>query len=147
MNTLGSITKTIFEHTPEAHKLRIEFEVTAAKSVHKGDLVVLAAAGTIEAAAAAAPRYTIVGVAMMDGDAGEFVTVAMRAAAVVINAEANAALNAGPCQLGAWNAVTSRREYGPDAGADAQVKDTLCIGHNLVPAAADGDPVKVAILL
>lgn len=145
--SLGSTTKTIFEHTPEAHKLRIEFIVAAGQTVHKGDLVVLAAAGTVQAAAAAAPRYTIIGVAMMDGIAGEYVTVAMKAACVVLNAEGNAAVPPGPCQLGAWNGTTLNREYGPDAGASTEIKDSLCIGHNLLNCAADGGAMKVALLI
>lgn len=147
MHTLGNTTESIFEHTPEAHKLRIEFEVAAGQSVHKGDLVVLTAAGTVQAAAAAAPRYTIVGVSIHDGAAGDFVTIAMKAACVVLNAEGNAAVPPGPCQLGAWNAGTGNREYGPDAGASTEAKDSLCIGHNLLNCAADGGAMKVALLV
>jgi hypothetical protein len=146
-STLGSVTKSVFEHLPEAHKLHLEFTVAAAQAVRKGDPVVLAANGNVQAAASAAPGYTVIGVSLHDGAAGEFVTIAMKGYCVV-NAEAAAAsLNAGAVQLGAWNGTTLLREYAVAAGADDQVKDTVAIGHNLTQAVADGDAIKVCLTL
>jgi hypothetical protein len=144
--TLGSVTTSVFEHTPEAHKLHMEFTVAAGQSVHKGDLVVLATNGRVQAAASADAAFKILGVAIHDGAAGEFVTVAMRGYAVVNAEAAAAALSAGPVQLGAWNAGTSLREYAAAAGADDDAKTTVTIGHNLTQATNDGDAIQVALL-
>jgi len=139
--TLGSVTTSKFENSPEAHKLHIEFEVAAGQVVHEGDAVILAAAGTIQLAGTGASAETLIGVAIMDGIAGERVTVSMKGYTRV-NAEAGtASLNAGPVELGAYNTVTDLREY---AAASTAPKT---VGHNLTQATADGDPIQVVILL
>lgn len=166
--TLGTVTTSVFEHTPEAHKLHMEFTVTAALTVRKGDPVVFATNGRVQAAATAEPAWKIVGVAIMDGIAGEFVTIAMKAYCVV-NAEAAAAsLNAGPVKLGAWNATTVRREYAAAVitALDASTVDgtygaqeqavienlrtkieeyQLIVGWNITQATSDGDAIQVAL--
>ena len=144
--SLGSVTKSVFEHTPEAHKLHMEFVVAAGQNVYKGDLVVLATNGRVQAAGAAVGAFAVLGVAIHDGAAGEFVTVAMRAYAVVNGEAAAATLNAGAVQLGAWNATTVRREYAAAGGADDDARTTVTIGHNLTQAVADGDAIQVALL-
>jgi hypothetical protein len=144
-NTLGTVTKSVFEHLPEAHKLHLEFTVAAGQTVRRGDPVVLATNGTVQPAASAAPAFSVIGVPLQDGAAGKFVTVAMKGYAVV-NAEAAAvSLNAGAVQLGAWNGTTLQREYAAVAGADDQVRDTVAVGHNLTQVAADGDAIKVCL--
>ena len=144
--TLGSTTKSVWVATPEAHKLSVEFVVTAAVSVRQGDAVVLVAAGTVSPAGTAAAAYTVIGYALMDAAAGEFVTVAMRAFAIV-NAEAAAAsLAAGPVQLGAWNGTTLKREFAAAAGADDAAKTVVTVGHNLTQGTLDGDAIRVALL-
>lgn len=139
-NTLGSVTTKRFEHVPEAHKLHIEFEVAAGQSVHKADPVILAAAGTIQAGADDQAPATILGVSMHERVAGERATVAMRGYCVVLGEAQSASLNAGPVELGPWNAATGRREYG--AGSDT----TDTIGHNLTQVEDDGDEILVCLL-
>jgi hypothetical protein len=83
---------------------------------------------------------------MNDAAAGEFVTVAVRGYAVVVNAEGNAATVAGPVQIGNWNATTLNREYGPASGGDDQAKDLVTVGFNLINTLADGDAAKILLL-
>lgn len=144
--SLGSTTKTRFHYGPEPAKLAIEFVVKAALTVHKGDPCILAADGTVQAAASVDPQYKIIGTALMDGIAGEFVTVVMRAYCVIEAEAAAAATDAGPLQLGVWNAVTLNREYAVLAGADDQVKSSKMVGHSLTPTVGDGGIIKVALL-
>lgn len=144
--TLGGVTKLVFEHDPEAHKLHIEFTVASGQVVRTGDPVILAAAGTIQSAGTAAAAYTILGVAIMDGIAGEFATVAVKGYCEVWAEAAAATLNAGPVQLGAWNATTLRREYAVAAGADDAAKSVVTVGFNITQAVADGDAIRVILL-
>lgn len=143
--TLGSTTTHAFEHDPEAHKLHIEFEVAAGQAVHPADPVILATNGKIQAAGAAASVHTVIGVALKEVAAGLRATVAMKAYCVVNGEAAAASFNAGICQLGAWNATTKRREFAVSTNDAAGLLVT--VGHNLTQAVADGDAVKVALLL
>lgn len=167
--TLGDVTKNVFEHTPEAHKLHIEFVVQTGQTVHKGDPVVLHTDGTVKAAATADPAYKIIGVSIHDGAADERVTVAMKGYCVVIGEAAAASFNAGPCKLGAWNGTTLRREFaamvvtaldastvdGTYGAEEAAVINNLrtkleeyqlLVGHNLTQGTSDGDAVKICLL-
>jgi hypothetical protein len=145
-STLGTTTKTRFHYGPEANKLVVEFVVESALTVNKGDLVKLANNGKVQAIASVEPMYNVIGVALHDGIAGEFVSVAMRASSVVEAEAAAATLNAGPLQAGAYNGTTFNREYAALAGADDQVKSSKMVGHNLTQVAADGDIIQVALL-
>jgi fructoselysine-6-P-deglycase FrlB-like protein len=145
-STLGSTTKSRFVNSPEAHKLHIEFEVEAAQSVHTADPVVLANNGKVQAAASAAPAYTILGTAIDEVAAGNRVTISMRGYCRVYAEAAAASLNAGPVQLGVWNATTGQREYAAAAGADDAAKSVVTVGHNITQAAADGDAIHVVLL-
>lgn len=137
--TLGDVTKTVFIHDPEAHKLHMGFAVAVGQTVHKGDLVILNANGTVQAAGVAALRITIIGVSIHDGVAGDQVTIAMKAFCAVV-AEATAdALVAGPVELAAWNAVTVRREYATTADA------TKFVGWVLNALANNGDEILVVL--
>lgn len=139
-STLGSTTTSRFEHSPEAHKLHIDFEVASGQTVHEGDPVVLTAAGDIQAAASGASAETLLGVAIMDGTAGNRATVSMKGYCEVNGEAAAASLSAGPIELGAWNATTGLREF-----AAATTAAKTC-GHNLIQATADGDPIRVVLL-
>lgn len=143
-STLGDVTKTRFIDPPEAHKLHVEFVVADGQAVHEGDSVVLTADGKVQAAAAATPKYKIPGVSIHDGAEKENVTIAMKAYTVVV-AEANAQCDAGPVQLGNYNAVTGNREFGPSAGGSDEIKDSVTVGLNITQAAADGDEIHVAL--
>lgn len=140
-STLGSTTEHRFDIDPEAHKLHIEFDVETAQVVHDADPVILAANGKIQLAGSAAPAYTVIGVSIHEAVAAERATVSMKAYCVVKAEAAAASLNAGPIQLGAWNATTGRREYATTADA------ALAIGHNLTQATADGEAILAALLL
>lgn len=144
--TLGGTTKLVFEHDPEAHKLHVEFQVASGQSVRIGDPVILNTNGTIQGAGTAAAKYTILGVSIHDAAAGELATVAVRGYCQVWAEAAAASLNAGPVQLGAWNATTLRREYAAAAGADDAAKSVVSVGFNVTQAVADGDPIKVIII-
>jgi hypothetical protein len=146
-SSLGSTTSTRFHYGPEADKLVVEFEVAAAQTVNKGDLVKLATNGKVQLVASVEPMYNVIGVALHDGIAGEFVSVVMRAHTVVQAEAAAAATNAGPVQLGAYNAATLNREYAVLAGADDNIKTAKMVGHSITPGpAADGDIIQVALL-
>lgn len=145
-NVLGTPTVSRFEHPPDSHQIHMEFQVASGQTVHKGDQVILNTNGTVQAADAAAPSYTILGTSIHDGVAGGFVTIATRFQAVVNGEAAANTFNAGVTQLGAWNGTTGRREYAAAAGADDQAKDLVTIGFNIAPAVADGDAVQVGLL-
>lgn len=137
--TLGDVTKNVFTHDPEAHKLHMSFVVAAGQTVHIGDPVILNANGTIQAAGVAALRITVLGIAIDDGIAGDRVTIAMKAFCAVV-AEATAdALTAGPVELAAWNAVTVRREYA------TTVDVTKYAGWVLNALANNGDEILVVL--
>lgn len=139
-STLGSTTTSRFEHAPEAHKLHLDFEVAAGQTVHKADPVIFATNGKVQAAADDQAPHTIIGVSIHEATAGQRATIAMRGYTVV-NAEAQAAsLNAGPVEVGPWNATTGRREY----AVAADTTDT--VGHAIEQVVADGDAVRVCIL-
>lgn len=144
--TLGGTTKLVFEHDPEAHKLHVEFTVAAGQAVSAGDPVILATNGNIQRAGTAAAAYTILGIAIKDADAGEFAVVAVKGYCQVHAEAAAASLNAGPVQLGAWNATTLRREYAAAAGADDAAKSVVTVGFNVTQAVADGDAIRVILL-
>jgi hypothetical protein len=135
--SLGSVTLTIFEHL-ESHKLHLEFEADGA--INAGSPVKLSADGTVAEAADSDDENLVIGVSIHTAADTERFTVAMRAYAVVVNAEAEAvSLNAGPVELGPWNGTTSRREY----LAASTVPKT--IGWNLTQATADGELITVAL--
>lgn len=71
-------------HKVEMHKLNEAFEVKAATAVKAGQLVKLVAAdGTIEPAASGESNLNVIGTAVMDGAAGEIITVRMKASSIV----------------------------------------------------------------
>lgn len=144
--SLGSNTVSRFLHEPEANKLHLELVVETGQTVNEGDPVVLAANGRVQAAGVAAPNHTIIGTAVKAGIAGERVTIAMRAYCTVIAEAAAASFNAGPCQTGAWNATTGRREFAALTGATNHERLANLAGFNLTQAVADGDQVIVAML-
>lgn len=135
--SLGTATSSIFEHLA-SHVLHLEFE--AGGGVFAGDPVKLAADGDVVAAADSDDENEVIGVSIHDAVDTERFTVAMRAYAVVLNAEAEAVnLDAGPVELGPWNGTTLNREY---LAASAVAKT---IGWNLLQVTANGAAIKVAL--
>lgn len=143
--TLGTETLNLFEQS-EMQKLHVEFEVAAANSVARGQLVKLDAAGKIVPAAAADPRYAHIGISIHDAAAGELATI-MCAGFLVIWGEAQGVLATGPVEQGAFNGTTGLTEYVAVGGADDQAKNTRALGNSLDVAAADGDRIKVLLTL
>jgi len=138
--TLGSVTTSKFEKSPEAHKLHNEFVVKTGQAAYEADPVIFATDGDVQSAGAGASAETVIGIAMMDVAADERVTISMKGYALV-NALAGAALNAGPVELGAYDATTGKRKY---VTATTAAKT---VGHSLHVATADGDEIQVCILL
>lgn len=149
MNTLGTETKHKFFLDPEAHKLSISFVVATGQKVYKGDPVILATDGKVQAAGAAAPAYTVIGHSIHDGDAGEDVTIVMKAYTVVWGEAAAAGQNAGAVETGAYNTTSGYRAYAAATGSatpDDLTRGKVTVGHALENAAAAGDLIKVALL-
>ena len=136
----GEDTKTIFLKS-ESHKLFEEFEVVAGTDLKKGQLVTQETAGTVDEAVAATARINVIGIAMQDADAGELVTVMMKAFAVIFMECATDSLVAGPVKIhtNGYNATTGYTEVDDDS-----VDDTDIVGWAL-EGGDDGDVVPVAI--
>jgi hypothetical protein len=145
--TLGSATVTIFDRS-EMHKMHLEFEVGAAATIYKGQLVKLDTDGTLIAASAADPREEIIGVSIHDavGADGDMCTVVVKGFVVVFAEAAAASLNAGIVQAGAFNSTTGYQEYAAAAGADDAAKQVVTVGINLTQATSDGDVIKVMLM-
>lgn len=147
--TLGSVTTARFEHDPEAHKLHIEFDIVSAQSVYKADPVVLGTNGKVQAAASGDSVYKLLGVSIHDGTAvaGKRVTISMKGYCVV-NAEASgASQNAGPVEIGSWNATTGLRGYAAITGADDAAKTARAVGFQLTQVTSIGDKIRVCLNL
>ena len=137
----GADTSTKFLKS-ESHKLFQEFEVVAGTDIKRGQPVVLETVGTVDEAISSTARHAVLGIAMQDADAGELVTVMMKAFVIVFMESATAALDAGPVHIHAngYNATTGYTEVD-----DASVTDATMIGWCLDGPAADGDIVRVAV--
>ena len=136
MHTLGNETTNVFAVGPEAHKLTITAQ--AGGTIKEGQQVVLDTDGTILAAGAAAPGYTIVGVALKDAVADDYIPVAANGF-YIVEAKAAATQDAGPVQLAAYsNGVV----VGAAAGGDDAAKSVVAIGFGLDAAASAGDRVR-----
>lgn len=136
----GDITKTLFLKS-ESHKLFNEFEVTTGQAVKKGQPVILNAVGTVTPAGAAAAPHTVIGISMHDGDAGDLVTVMMKAYLITFGEAGTASLTAGPVKL--WttplNAVTLRVSVD-----DASVTAADICGWALDAGTDADDEVRIA---
>lgn len=87
-------------HKSESHKLHDAYTVKAAVTVTKGQLVKLdSATGHIEPAAAGEANINVIGVAVMDGVAGDVVTVMTKGFAIIW-AEAEGAVVCGAVKAG-----------------------------------------------
>jgi len=139
-NNLGTEVKGVFLKEVENHKLHQEFEVQVAKSIKRGQPVILSGAGElIEEAGVGEANINIIGYAIHDGEAGELVTVGMRAYAIIW-AEAQSQLVAGPVKYQAYNVPTERHRFEDGAIAANHT------GWALDDAAAIGDEIRIALL-
>lgn len=140
MNTLGSVTESLFIKGPKAHTLHHEFEVKASTTVYEGQPVKLYTDGTIEPLADGDAPTLMVGIAIHEGTDGELVTVATRGMAIVkmeIKADSHVA---GPVSYDAYNSTTGLVEVD-----DASVDHTNHIGWGL-GTGDNGDTIEVLIL-
>jgi len=127
----------------QSHKLSEEFEVNTSKTVYKGQPVVIAADGKVEAAGTASTTQQIIGYSLHDGTAGELVTIVLKAYAILFVECETDSLAAGPVRLGSsavYNATT-----GYVLIDDASVSATNQIGW-AIEGGDDGDVVRVALL-
>lgn len=139
-NILGDITKSVFLKEVESHKLHQEFEVNMGATIKRGQPVKLSGAGEkIEAAASGEANINIIGYAIMDGAAGELVTVGMRGFAIIW-AEATAIGVAGPVKYTGFNGTSLLHKF--DTGTVTAANHT---GWALDDAAAIGDSIRVVL--
>jgi len=114
---------------------------TDTNNVYKGQLVQLAADGTIEPVINGDYRSISMGIAMHDGVGAELVTVMMKAFAVVFMEAATALLVCGPVTIHAngYNTTTGYLEVD-----DASVTYANMVGWAL-DIGGDGDVIRVAV--
>lgn len=141
MQLLGDKTKTVFLKGIESHKLHHEFQVAAGETIKVGQPVVLNSEGEVVPAAAAAKAGTVIGYSIHEGSAGEFVTVGMKAMAIVW-ASPGAALDAGPVKYAGLN--TTDNTYNNFTAASADYSDL--VGWALEDAEAADELIRVAII-
>jgi len=135
----GADTSTIFLKS-ESHKLFQEFEVVAGTDVKRGQPLVLETVGTVDVAATNDTPDLIIGVAMQDADAGELVTVMMRAYAIIFcEWKADTSL-AGPVIYETFNATTGYNEV------DDTSPDTTNMFGWALDNGDDGEITRVALL-
>jgi len=140
--TFGEETKTIVLKS-ESHKLFEEFEVNTGQTVKKGQPVVIAGNGIVQAAGIASTTQAIIGFSMHDGDAGELVTVMMKAYAILFVQCETASLAAGPVRLGSTAVYNSTDGY-------VYIDDASVTHLNQIGWAIEGgdvdDVVRLALL-
>ena len=136
----GADTKTKILKS-ESHKLFNEFEVVAGTNLKKGQPVTLETAGTIDEAVTGTARFSVIGYAMQDADAGELVTVMLKAYAIVFMECATASLVAGPVKIhsNGYNTVTGYTEVDDDTVTAANIIGWALEGGD------DGDVIPVAV--
>ena len=138
-NNLGTEGKSVFLKEIENHKLHQEFEVNVGQSIKRGQPVVLAgSAELVNPAGTAEANINIIGYAVHNGEAGELVTVGMRAYAIIW-AEAKSAMVPGPVKYDSYNGTTEKNVSEDGAVAADHT------GWVLDDAAAPGDEVRVAL--
>ena len=140
-NNLGDITKSVFLKEVESHKLHQEFEVAVGVSIKRGQPVKLTGAGEkIAPAGTAEANINIIGYAIMDGEAGELVTVGMRAFAIIW-AEALVVGVAGKVKYAGFNGTSGLHRFSTDT-----VTAPDHTGWALDDATAIGDSIRVALI-
>lgn len=140
-NQFGEKPRTIFLKGIENHKLHQEFEVATGQTVKKGQPVILNADGTVQAAAANAAAYTIIGYSIHNGGPGELITVGMKAFTIVY-ASNSAAIDAGPV---AYNGLNADVESGLYNDFTNSTTAGNIIGWALDKATAADDIIRVAL--
>lgn len=113
----GQETHTIFLKGVEAHKLHHEFAVAAGGSVKRAQPVVLNGDGDVVAASGTSKSKDIIGYSIHNGNAGELVTVAMKAFGMVY-AMPSAALAAGPVAYDGINTAQPDKIHGFNTPSD-----------------------------
>lgn len=138
---LGDQTRTLFLKGPEAHKLHHEFTVATGSTIKKGQPVKLNTSGDIVPLGAADERHLMIGHSIHNGKAGELVTIVMVAHMIII-AQADAELNAGPVKYKGMSAVAGDKDYSVYVAATTAVTTQ---GWALDKAEESGEMVRVAL--
>jgi len=130
-STLGSETRLVFFEEPVPGNIHLEFEAGAA--IKKGQQVKLeAATGKVIPLADGDNARLCIGVAIMDIASDERGTIATRGSCVIL-ARAGAAINAGPCEIEAYDSSNDRPVYSNTS------TDGLVVGWNLTFLGAAGE--------
>jgi hypothetical protein len=125
----------VFEYS-ENHKLHLEFMATG--EIKKGAPVEINADGTVSALPVGGDTDTLIGVALMDAEDEELITVAVRGYAVV-NAHTAGALNAGLVEYKGYAPQLEKHVYGTPAYSAA-------LGLNLDQTTTAGD-IRVLLFI
>lgn len=140
ITSVGEPSKTLFLKQ-ENHKLHHEFEVAAANTIKRGNLITLNTDGEAVLAADGAKATAVIGYSIHDANAGELITVVMKAHTIIF-AKPNGILNAGPVAYDGTNDEdTSYNSF--DAPA-VELDDV--VGWAIDKAAAADDTIRVALL-
>lgn len=140
LTKFGDTTETLFLKGFEAHKLHHEFTVATGATIRKAQPVKLTAEGEVEPADTAEVSENIIGYSIHNGNAGELVTIAMKAYGIVY-CRPNAAVEAGPVQYAGQN-TTDERFPAVAAATDA----TTLMGWALDEAEAADDEIRLALI-
>ncbi len=138
-NSYGETTKTICLKS-QSHKLAHAFDVADGSTVRAFQPVKLNTTGEIVPADSGELARNIIGYAMQNGDAGDVVTVIMKAYLIVF-AKPKAAVATGPVAFNGTN--TQEAQYMSVTTGAADTEDIT--GWALDPASAANEEIRVAL--
>ncbi|HEU4608383.1 MAG TPA: hypothetical protein VFS31_09760 [Chitinophagaceae bacterium] len=151
LTSAGSKSKTVIFQS-ESHKLMIEFVVAAGQTVKRGQPVKLTTDGKITPWAKGDLNVACVGYCSMDGLAGDYVTIYMRAFLVILAINATAgALSTGPVTYQGYDTTHADTRdgltgYSTFSAPTADTGNTEFNGWALDAAAAQYDLIRVALI-
>lgn len=141
LTQFGEVTKSIFLNDISAHVLHLAFVVATGVTIKKGMPVKLNATGQVTTVVGdGTDAHQIIGYSIMDGVAGDYVTVGTKGIGVVW-AKAKTALTPGAVFYAGLDSVET--EY--SAYDDTAVTAALMNGWALDVAAAEHDPIRVLL--
>jgi len=139
---LGDTTDSTFLKL-ESQKLFHEFEVATGQTVYKGQPLYISDDGEVTPLGTTGTTQQCIGISMHDGEAGELVTVMMKAFAIIWAECETDSLAAGPVRIGSTGVYNATTGY--VLIDDASVTHANQIGW-AIEGGDDGDVVRVAIL-
>ncbi len=143
---LGDITKSVFMHEVEAHKLHIEFTVRAQVTpgvdivIKKGMPVKLHTDGTVQPVATGDPTFHCIGISEHDGVSGGNVTIAMKGFCSVTALAKEASFTAGPVKYYDYDLTKERARY-----SNSSVTYANCNGWCLNSGTSADDEVIIVL--